>query len=127
MNRQSNTEFTLNQFVSAEIRAEMSRIELKQNDLAKKSGLSEPTINKTHAGKRDIRLSDLIKICKVLKISPATILKRAEEKMSEVSDTVKSSSPRELSKEFVEAAHYQNEHALAAKEGEVKEYRDGLL
>ncbi|MCW2286991.1 helix-turn-helix domain-containing protein [Leucobacter luti] len=66
------------QAVAAELRAERARKGITLAQLVEESGIAQSSIQRYLKGTRDIPVSALIDICRVLTVSPRLIFERAE-------------------------------------------------
>lgn len=65
--------------VAAELRAERARKGTTLAQLVEGSGIAQSSIQRYFKGTRDIPVSALVEICRVLDISPRLIFERAED------------------------------------------------
>ena len=66
---------------AAQLRAERAAADMSQDELAKASGISKPTIARIETGVRVMDTSHLAAFCLALRISLSTFATRAEERM----------------------------------------------
>jgi transcriptional regulator with XRE-family HTH domain len=67
--------------VASEIRAEMARLDIKQIEIVERTGLKQSYLSTRLSGGSPLNLNDLDELAGVLKISPSTLLRRAEERL----------------------------------------------
>lgn len=67
------------QAVAAELRAERARKGITLASLVKESEIAQSTVQRYLGGKRDIPITALADLCRVLDVSPRLIFERAED------------------------------------------------
>ena len=74
--------------VSEQLRKERELLRISQMDLSFKAGLSQNQVNYIETGKRTPNLYTILKICSVLRISPARLFEPENKEREEARDTV---------------------------------------
>jgi transcriptional regulator with XRE-family HTH domain len=67
--------------ISTQLRAEIAAAGLKIADIVRQAGIPRPTLDRYLNGTRDIPVMALLKISKVVEVSPSKIMERAQERM----------------------------------------------
>ncbi|MEF2979048.1 helix-turn-helix domain-containing protein [Subtercola sp. YIM 133946] len=72
-------ESKLHQRIAAEIRADMARKKITQSTLMEALLMTQPSLSKRLTGERPFTLSEMEKVCGVLRIAPNELLRRAND------------------------------------------------
>ena len=70
-----------NKAVAAQLRAERARADIKQTELAQRSGLSINTIQRLESGEREMKMSQLFAIASALGVDPGNFIDSAQAAM----------------------------------------------